>query len=258
MSKHFIQHLVHTESMVTFDKLGRYGRLGNQMFQIASTIGIAKANGYDYAFPEWVNHDAAERFGSKEDVNVGEWFPNWKHVPRLDRQLPEHFIHWGWHGLRHSDGHSYSGHMQSEKYFAHCADYIRDLFTFCKPIRKQNYTAVHVRCGDYGGDYHPICSKEYYRQAYAMVPGPYMVFSDDAFKADEIVPKSELYHVGDTKDTLRQMAACRRHIIANSTFSWWGAWLAESDQVVAPKQWFGPAASHLDTSDIYCDGWVVI
>ena len=55
--------------MVTFAQLGRYGRLGNQMFQVASTIGIAKANGYDYVFPEWVNHDAVERFGSKEDVN---------------------------------------------------------------------------------------------------------------------------------------------------------------------------------------------
>ena len=42
--------------MVTFANLGRYGRLGNQMFQIASTIGIAKANGYEYAFPESVSY----------------------------------------------------------------------------------------------------------------------------------------------------------------------------------------------------------
>jgi hypothetical protein len=248
--------------MVTFDKLGRYGRLGNQMFQIASTIGIAKANGYDYAFPEWVNHDAAERFGSKEDVNVGEWFPNWEHVPRLDRQLPEHFIHWGWHGLRHPDGHSYSGHMQSEKYFAHCADYIRELFTFYKPSPKINATAVHVRCGDYGSDYHPICTREYYLGAFDLVEGPYIVFSDDPNVAAGILFDAGLrggsFPILDTWDTLSWMTRCRRHIIANSTFSWWGAWLADSNQVVAPKQWFGPSASHLDTSDIYCDGWVVI
>jgi hypothetical protein len=244
--------------MVTFAQLGRYGRLGNQMFQVASTIGIAKANGYDFAFPEWVNHDAVERFGTTEDVNVGEWFPNWKHVPRLDREFADYHIPWGWHGLNHPDGWNYVGHMQSEKYFAHCADYIRDLFTFCKPIRKQNYTAVHVRCGDYGSDYHPICTKEYYRKAYALVPGPYIVFSDDAMKAYDIVPKSDLYHVGDTKDTLQQMVSCRRHIIANSTFSWWGAWLAQSEQVVAPRAWFGPAAAHLETADIYCQNWTVI
>jgi hypothetical protein len=247
--------------MITFGQLGRYGRLGNQMFQIASTIGIAKANGYDYAFPEWINHDAVERFGSKEDVNVGEWFPNWKHVPRLDRELADYHIPWGWHGLSHPDGWNYVGHMQSEKYFAHCADYIRELFTFREPLKKINYTAVHVRCGDYGSDYHPICTREYYEQAFALVPGPYMFFSDDTPKAWEMLKEffdKGMFHKGDTYGALHLMAECRRHIIANSTFSWWGAWLAESDQVVAPKQWFGPAASHLDTSDIYCDGWVVI
>jgi hypothetical protein len=244
--------------MVTFAQLGRYGRLGNQMFQVASTIGIAKANGYDYAFPEWVNHDAVERFGSKEDVNVGEWFPKWKELPRLDREMADYHIPWGWHGLNHPDGWNYVGHMQSEKYFAHCAGYIRELFTFSKPSPRINATAVHVRCGDYGSDYHPICSREYYREAFALVPGPYVVFSDDAIKAYEILPKSELYHVGDTKDTLQQMVSCRRHIIANSTFSWWGAWLAESEQVVAPRQWFGPAAVDYDPADIYCPNWTVV
>jgi hypothetical protein len=250
--------------MVTFAQLGRYGRLGNQMFQIASTIGIAKANGYEFAFPEWVNHDAVERFGSKEDVNVGEWFPKWKELPRLDRELPEHYVGemgqlgWGWQGFGHPDNMSYVGHMQTERYFAHCADYIRELFTFCEHAEKINYTAVHVRCGDYGSDYHPICSKQYYQMAYDIVPGPYIVFSDDPLKAREIVPRSEIYHVGTTLATLQQLVSCRRHIIANSTFSWWGAWLAQSEQVVAPRTWFGPAASHLDTSDIYCNGWAVI
>jgi len=251
--------------MVTFGKLGRHGRLGNAMFQIASTIGIAKANGYDYAFPEWVNYDAAERFGSKEDVNVGKWFPNWEHVPRLDRELPEHYVGemgqlgWGWQGFGHPDNMSYVGHMQTERYFAHCADYIRELFIMRKQIKKEDYTAVHVRCGDYGSDYHPICTREYYEQAFALVPEPYLIFSDDIEKAMEIIPRSySLRFSGNTESSLWMMTCCRRHIIANSTFSWWGAWLAESNQVVAPKQWFGPAASHLDTSDIYCDGWVVI
>jgi hypothetical protein len=244
--------------MVTFAQLGRYGRLGNAMFQVASTIGIAKSNGYEYAFPEWVNHDAVERFGSKEDVNVGEWFPNWKQVPRLDRELPDYHVPWGWHGLNHPDGWNYVGHMQSEKYFSHCADYIRELFTFSKPSPRINATAVHVRCGDYGSDYHPICSREYYREAFALVPGPYIIFSDDPMRAYKLVPHGESYHAGTTRSALEQMAACRRHIIANSTFSWWGAWLAQSEQVVAPKQWFGPAAAHLETADIYCENWTVI
>jgi hypothetical protein len=243
--------------MITFGNLGRYGRLGNQMFQVASTIGIAKANGYDYAFPEWVNHDAVERFGSKEDVNVGEWFPNWEQVPRLDRELPDYHIPWGWHGLNHPDGWNYVGHMQSEKYFGHCSDYIRELFTFSKPSPRINATAVHVRCGDYGSDYHPICSREYYREAFDLVPGPYIIFSDDPIKATKIVHRGDLFQSGTTRNDFEQMVSCRRHIIANSTFSWWGAWLAESEQVVAPAAWFGPAAG-LDPTDIYCQNWTVL
>jgi len=248
--------------MVTFGKLGRYGRLGNAMFQVASTIGISKANGYDFAFPEWINHDAAERFGSAEDLNIGEWFPNWKDIPRLTSELPEHFINWGWQGLQHPDGVSYVGHMQSEKYFSHCSDYIRHIFKFRDRVKKNGYTAVHVRCGDYGSDYHPVCTKEYYEQALEIIPGPYIVFSDEPQKARQILGKLDgddnYYHLGNTYEALHTMTECRRHIIANSTFSWWGAWLADSEQVIAPSIWFGPAAAHLETRDIYCQNWKII
>ena len=255
--------------MVTSGQLGRHGRLGNQLFQVASTIGIAKANGYEFAFPEWINHDAKERFGSTEDIEIGKWFPNWKEIRIIDpTHFDEHFVGemgqlgWGWQGLKHPDGVSYVGHMQTERYFAHCADYIRNLFTFREPAKVNSYTAIHVRCGDYGSDYHPICTRDYYEQAMYAVPGPYIVFSDDAEKAYEILRNlldgRSWFHTGTTHDALHAMTECRRHIIANSTFSWWGAWLANSSQVVAPRQWFGPAAAHLDTSDIYPPNWTVI
>jgi hypothetical protein len=247
--------------MVTFAQLGRYGRLGNQMFQVASTIGIAKANGYEYAFPEWVNHDAAERFGSKEDVSVGEWFPNWKHVPRLDRELPDYHIPWGWHGLNHPDDVSLVGHMQSERYFAHCADYLRELFAMDDDKAKVPYTAVHVRMGDYGSSYHPICPYDYYGSAMHRMKGRFMVFSDEPERAWKMLkpllgPDDVLFH-GDTRQAFRRMKKCHAHIIANSTFSWWAAWLA-GGEVIAPSEWFGPDAAHLDTLDIYPNSWTVI
>ena len=49
--------------MLTFNQLGRYGRLGNQMFQVAGTIGLATQHGYSYGFPEWMNWDHRTRFG---------------------------------------------------------------------------------------------------------------------------------------------------------------------------------------------------
>ena len=55
------------------------------------------------------------------------------------------------------------------------------------------------------------------------------------------------------------MTMCKGHIVANSSFSWWGAWLSESEKVIAPKGWFkGSNNSHLDTSDIYCSDWTVL
>ena len=54
------------------------------------------------------------------------------------------------------------------------------------------------------------------------------------------------------------MTLCQHHIIANSSFSWWGAWLSGSDDVIAPSRWFGADVSDKDTKDLYADGWQVI
>lgn len=245
--------------MMIFSALGKYGRLGNQMFQIASTIGIAKKYGREFSFPKWVNYDQLNRFCIADDYYIYDSMRNelplWDSTP-----YPEHFMHWGYSDLFVPDNVDLSGHMQSEKYFKHCEDVVRHYFEFKKPTIKNDYTALHVRMGDYGSDYHPICSQEYYRQAVEKVGGKIILFSDEPDKAMEYLNSIRIHSV-DTNNTinaLHAMTMCSKHIIANSTFSWWGAWLAKSECVVAPKQWFGPAASHLETRDIYPESWIII
>ena len=245
--------------MLTYNGLGRYGRLGNAMFQIASTIGIAQKNGFDYAFPHWMNFDHKERFQSEEDIHVYRFFENALPYYAEDMPaLPDHFVHFGFHGFDIPDNVSLSGHMQSEKYFEHCPDIIRHYFKMKAEYTPLDYTAVHVRLGDYGSHYHPVCTPEYYAAAREKVPGPYMIFSEDTARAKEIFGAECVTFEGDTMETLRTMKACRRHIIANSTFSWWGAWLSESKEVAAPRIWFGEAAQGLDSKDVIPERWHIL
>lgn len=176
-----------------------------------------------------------------------------------------------------------AGNWQSERYFTDCAEVIRadlqmrDAFTadraaIADVIRKGNAVSVHVRRGDYVSNaasnaYHGTCDPDWYEEAQvhidrAVPDARYVVFSDDPDWAREnlktfagsmfVVPAGD----GRDEQDLHLMALCRHHIIANSSFSWWGAWLnPHSDKVVvAPKQWF-KGASH-DTSDLIPRKWV--
>lgn len=230
------------------------------MFQVASTIGIASSNKMRWGFPEWVNYDAKERFNTDEDIEVGKWF---KPLPKQQEVTYEkRFIHWGFQVVKLDRDKHYDleGHLQSERYFKHCESTIRELFTM--EGEPTDDVAIHVRMGDYAssGGYHPVCSKDYYDAAVKKMGRDrnYVVFSDEPDKAQEMFPDWEVDR-GGTKEALRRMMWCRDFIIANSTFSWWGAWLGWSrdKKVIAPKKWFGEQVS-LSAKDIYNDSMILI
>lgn len=175
------------------------------------------------------------------------------------------------------------GYWQSHKYFADVADLIRHELVPWVPMGKadqavarqmgasEDAVSLHVRRGDYVSNpatakVHGVCGPQYYAQAIAYLAGRlhqphFFVFSDDMAWAREhlAIPGAVTYVDHNDADTayqdMRLMSLCRHHIIANSSFSWWGAWLsAQAGQtVVAPRVWF---ADQRNTRDLAPEQWV--
>jgi hypothetical protein len=176
-----------------------------------------------------------------------------------------------------------AGYWQSEKYFRDQAPTIRQDFTFRQPLSGQNQSladmiarenaiSLHVRRGDYASNpqsnaTHGTCSPDYYRAAVRYVAerteNPHFwIFSDDMawtkeqLKLDFPCRYVEHNQGAESYNDMRLMTLCRHHVIANSSFSWWGAWLAAHPAriVVAPERWFR-GAPH-DSSDLIPENWV--
>ncbi len=159
-----------------------------------------------------------------------------------------------------------SGYWQSEKYFKDTEEIIREEFTLkdeysiegraiTQEIISCNAISLHVRRGDYVSDkrtneYHGTCSLSYYEAAMkfvtSKVENPHLfIFSDDIeWVKENLKIDHPVTYVSDGKlkdyEELMLMSYCKHNIIANSSFSWWGAWLnRNSDKIViAPKKWF--------------------
>jgi hypothetical protein len=181
------------------------------------------------------------------------------------------------------DGTYLRGVFQSERYFADQEAALRHDLAFADPPDADNRTmlaeiggslsvSLHVRRGDYVSSpkiasVHGAVGLDYYARAAALIAeragaDPLVfVFSDDPAWAGENLrlgfPMRIVDHNGErATEDLRLMAACRHHILANSSFSWWGAWLNPSADkiVVAPRPWFRDPA--LDDSTIVPDSWI--
>jgi hypothetical protein len=182
------------------------------------------------------------------------------------------------------------GYFQSERYFISIAESLRDWFSPREPLDDAVAAAlarieasrlpisVHIRRGDYlnpgTAEYHGILDDTYYRDALVCLgaganqDAELFVFSDDLAAAEQVlnfVPKSrQVYVRGDPArpwEDLALMARCRHHVIANSSFSWWGAWLNRSPDkiVIAPRAWFAPnELRSKNTEDLYPAGWILV
>lgn len=260
--------------MITCRELGRLGRLGNMLFQVAGCIGVARMSGQNFAFPKLICHDMVERFGSTEDINLYNYLVNplpeisVEEIDRMGFQRYPYF--WEYRDINLPTGNwDMYAHFQSIKFFEHCIDEVRHYFTFKDEFSPVDAVALHIRCGDYINDpeaYHPVCGKEYYEKAVAIFPNERIsVFSDDMEMAMKILPQdnSKFYFPRTEKSYIKDFKFMKAHksfICANSSYSHFAALLGTHPEkkIVMPKKWFGSQAGGLNFETLYPPGAIVI
>ena len=282
--------------MITFQNIGYMGRLGNQMFQFASTLGTAKRIGLEAKFP--IENCSSVQPSGPFDPSLGRnmgvkcdlldcfnidpsyFLPATEIIPRYIYHEQDFAYNQGISNI--VDFCTLHGYFQTERYFIDHRDLILSQFDFKQPykdsaleymenirnsIGSAKTASIHVRRGDYvmSPDHHPICSMDYYEKAIFRIKQEgetkFIVFSDDP-EWCRTVFIGDSYTISDLNNPYVEMCAmsmCDDNIIANSSFSWWAAWLNRNPNkiVISPSRWFGHLLNK-NTSDIYCQGWIKI
>jgi hypothetical protein len=273
-----------------------HGFLGNQMFQYAAAADLAARLGVEVALDprramakgqgnltEVFDLPVAAPSNLPPDQNQRPVaYTAWRYLGRKPVLRREKTLGYA-PAIRTWGDESYlHGYWQSEQYFANVIDHLRDVFVMTPPMSPQNAemaqqiaegqsVALHVRRGDYvalGAS--AVCDQAYYTAALKTVTDgladspKVFVFSDDpAWARDNLeVPFDKVVVDLNGRDTayedMRLMSLCKHNIIANSTFSWWSAWLNQnpSKRVTAPARWFGN--NHQHNPDILPKDWIAI
>ena len=259
---------------ISYNRLGSNGRLGNQMFQYASLRGIAEHRGFEWMIPRPESYGDSNyglfdcfKMSTVQEKNFG--------ILEADSYATGQFHFSKEFYDNCPDNINLHDYFQSEKYFKNIEDIIRSDFSFkqeivnsCSEIMDGLVDPIfmHIRRGDYINqpDNHPVCPISYYEKSlnHFKDTSTILVFSDDSewCKSQELFSDDRflISESGDNKIDLCLMSMCTHHIIANSSFSWWGAWLANSKKVIAPSQWFGPNNADKDTKDLIPESWNII
>jgi hypothetical protein len=244
------------------------------MFQYASTKGIASKNNTEFYIPE------TKHFGTTYTLwsNIDDCFNI--ECNRGITSFPQYMdpnFHFDENLFNISGDMDLLGYFQSEKYFKHIEDEIRKDFCFIPEIYNPtmeifksivgNGSAVslHIRRGDYvTNPNHPIQTFDYYLKALEYFDSdlPVLILSDDtSWCKEQEIFSDDRFLISESNNCYSDlciMSLCDYHIICNSSFSWWGSWLARSKKTVAPKNWFGGDCINYNTGDLYLNNWIVL
>jgi hypothetical protein len=215
--------------------------------------------------------------------NQQKWiYKKFKRILLLKKSYREEIIDFNFDSsfLNRIGSHYYWGYWQNEKYFKEIKEDLHKDFEFKTPLKDKNLeisklinftqsVSIHVRRGDYVN--HPvhgnICDKDYYISAIKLINQKisdlvYFIFSDDIKWCHENLNIKNAYYIdwnigSQSYIDMQLMSLCKNQIIANSTFSWWAAWLNKNKSkiVISPKIWLN---NNLDASDITLQEWYKI
>ena len=250
-------------SVATFRPIGR---LGNNIFQAAACIAYAKQYGMSWALPD-------RRGNGDNDPWLMSAF--WPTLPVVrgggGHRYEQHDVAmFNYKPIPHFPGGvTLVGFFQSERWFANAAEEVRAAFTLKHYPEYEGYVSIHVRRGDYvtNSNSFPPVTLNYIEQAIFKLPatGKYLIFSDEIdwckyqFRK---FPYQFEYNQDAEFEALSKMASCSYHIIANSSFSWWGAWLGHNPSKIIvspdPSSWFGPGFTGSTPVDLIPGHWIKI
>tara|TARA_R100001015_G_C4623710_1_gene181599 strand:+ start:515 stop:1339 length:825 start_codon:yes stop_codon:yes gene_type:complete len=274
--------------MITYTQLGRHGNTGNSMFQFAALVGASKTTKFKFGVPKHpsyyeVNYGCNNR-SIFDGFEINCPIITEEDKPKFIHQYKEPHFHFNSDIERIKDWTDLSGFYQTEKYFKHCKEEVFNYFTFKHHIRdninnkiKQGVypdpkfcTSIHIRRGDfvYKQQFHPLQDSQYYKSACKLTnTKKYVFFSDDIEWCKKTFGEHDRLAYSmetDPFEAMYHMSLCSNHIISNSSFGWWGAWLGEMASsnkesiIVAPTKWFGPAYPTHDTKDVVPGRWLKI
>lgn len=250
------------------------GGLGNYLFQISAALSVSIRDNKEFI----INLSDISVIHSPIDVYTSNIFRKLKFVDNIE----DFYTHEPIQPISYSEippvdqNIKLDGYYQNDKYFKHLRNEILDLFSIDEITKDYLFTkysdilngetcSLHVRRGDYvsKSDFHTLQSIDYYKKSISIVGEDlhYLIFSDDIEWCKEHLSfiKNKTYINGniDYQD-LYLMSMCTHNIIANSSFSWWGAWMNKNNnkKVIYPSKWFG--VPFLNTSEIGCENWIKI
>ena len=246
-------------------------RLGNILFEIADGASLAKQ--LNVPFAAYVNPGDPKytAYVSQYKKTILRKINHLEELPLKQTEYIEPFFHY--QVLPQIPHLSINGYFQSEKYFD--KELVRELFTMDDDMKlyiEQKYgeilrrkpVSIHIRRGDYLKLklLYTICTERYYRQAIQHFPPEtyYLIISDDIDWCKQHF-KGEHFFFSENESPLTDLylqSCCRHHIISNSTFAWWGAWLNPhpDKRVICPDPWFQILYRKQNTKDLLPEGWI--